>query len=237
MGVVKVKDQAAAFRLVLQDPALGVDVILKIPVLIQMIGREVGNHRHIRAAVHAVQLEGAELQNRCVLWQNLRDLAQERMADVPAQMDAIPCRLQQLCDDGGGGGLPVAAGNGNHLAGTELEKHLHLGGDQTAPLLCRLQMRIKGHQSRRAEQDILVQMLQIIRSQLQLGAHGLQALGLAFHLAAGAHVAGRHITAAGEQQLEQREIADADADDRDPLGPDALHIFQKSQIQHLLSQS
>ena len=190
-----------------------------------MVGREIGDHRDVRPAMHAVELEGAELQHDDVVLFDLRDLAQERVADIAAEVDAIPGLFQKFGDDGGGGGLPVAAGDGDHLAGAESQEHLHLGGEQAAARLCRSKMYVKGHEARRAEEDIVIQALEIVGPELELHAQRLEPIGLRAHLLTRAHIAGRHVAAASGEQFDQRQVAHADADGGDPLAPDAVHIF------------
>ena len=46
------------------------------------------------------------------------------MADVAAEMDALPLCFQQLRDDGRRRGLAVAAGNSNDFARAEREEQL-----------------------------------------------------------------------------------------------------------------
>ena len=87
--VVRVQDQAAVFGLIDQDFPLCVDIILKILMLIQVVRREIRDHRDIRAAVHTVKLEGAELEDDDIIGPHVRDLAQERIADVAAEVHAI----------------------------------------------------------------------------------------------------------------------------------------------------
>ena len=98
--IVCVQDQAAAFRLVNEDLPFGVDIVLKVLMLVEMVGGQIRDHRDIRAAVHAVELEGAELQHHNVVRAHVRDLTQERIADVAAQVYTITGRLEQLGDDG-----------------------------------------------------------------------------------------------------------------------------------------
>ena len=119
MFVVEIEYQPRVRALTLEDRALGVDVILIVPVLIQMVWRDVGHDGDIRRADHAVQLEGAELQHGDVVGPDVRGLAQQRVSDVPAEMHPVSRRLQQLGEDGRGRGLAVAAGDGDHPAGAE----------------------------------------------------------------------------------------------------------------------
>ena len=193
--IVRIQDQAAVGRLMQQDLPLGVDVILKVPVLIQMVGRNVGHHRDIRAAAHAVKLEGAELQHGDIVRADIRDLAQQGVSDIAAEVHPKARSLQELRQNCGGRGLPVAAGDGDHPAGAEGEKDLHLGREDAPACLCRLKMLLKGHEPRRAEQHILVKALQIIRAQLQLCPELFQLRRLFPHLLACAQIAGGHIAA------------------------------------------
>ena len=105
-------------------------------MLIQMIGGNVGNNRHVRTAVHAVKLKRTELKNRIIVLFHLRNFTEKRMTDVPAQMHAITGRLQKFGDDGRCCRLSVAPGHSNDPAGAEGKEHLHFGGNQTAPFFC-----------------------------------------------------------------------------------------------------
>ena len=92
-------------------------------------------------------------------------------------MDISARRLQQLCDDGGGGGLAVAAGDGDHVAGADLKEHLHLAGEGTALPLRRQQLRHVRPQARCAEDNVLRQAVQIPLPQMERGSGGLQLIG------------------------------------------------------------
>ena len=95
-------------------------------MLVQMVGADIGNHRHIWSADHAVQLEGAELQNGNILRVHLRYVAQQRFSDIPSEVDSIARLFQQFRYNRGSGGLPVASCYGNDPAGAELKEHFHL---------------------------------------------------------------------------------------------------------------
>ena len=86
------------------------------------------------------------------------------MADVAAHMDGVARLFQKLGDDGSGGGLSVAAGDGDDGAGAHPEERLHLGGQLTASGHSLGKLGHIGPQARRAEDDILIQPLQIVRS-------------------------------------------------------------------------
>ena len=124
--VIEVQNQLIILVLMLKLRPLCVDIILIVLVLIQVVGGNIGDHRHIGLAVHAVELEGAELQHGNIVRHGLRDLTQQRVADISAQMHPVPGGFQQFRDDGGGRGLSVAARHRNGLAGTEGKEHLHL---------------------------------------------------------------------------------------------------------------
>ena len=142
-----------------------------------------------------MQLEGAELQHGDIAGADVRDLTQQGVADIAAEVHPEACSLQKLRYDRGGRGLSVTAGDGDHPAGAEGEKRLHLGREDAAACLCRLKMLLKGHEAGSAKEDVLIQALQIIRAQLQLRTELLQSCRLFPHLFPGAQIAGGHIAA------------------------------------------
>ena len=96
-------------------------------------------------------------------------------------------------------------------------------------------MRVKGHQPRRTEDQLLIKPFEIIRAELQPRAVAEKLLAVRAHLFRASLVADRYIAAAVEQQADQRKIADARADYRDTLVPDRLHIFVQCQNHHLIT--
>ena len=130
-----------------------------------MVRRNVRDDGHIRRAVHAVQLEAAELEHGKVLRPDVRDAVKERRADVAAEVHGVPLRAQELGRDGRGRGLAVAAGDGEDAARAEVAERLHLGGEDRAVLRSLAQLRHDGQHARRAEDDIEVQMLEIVRAE------------------------------------------------------------------------
>ena len=142
-----------------QDVLLGVDILLHVLVDVQMVGGQVGHHRHVRALPHGDQLEAGELHHSAVLRLDGPNLRQQGLADVSTQVDVFPLGLQQLCDNRGGGGLPIAASDGVDFAGAELEEDLHLAGDSGAPGPGSLQLWEMIAHARCAENDILVKIL------------------------------------------------------------------------------
>ena len=63
MLIIRVEDQQILFRLILQDGALGVDIVLEVFVFIQMVRRQICNDGNVRPTDHAVKLERAEHRN------------------------------------------------------------------------------------------------------------------------------------------------------------------------------
>jgi len=98
------------------------------------------------------------------------------VADVPAQMDGLSRCPQEIRDDGGSRSFAVAAGNSDLRTGADLEKGLHLAGEDAAPLHSGSQGReIRAH-PRGTEDHILCQIRQVIRPQPEAAAQSLQFL-------------------------------------------------------------
>ena len=96
MSIVLIENESCVGTLIFKYCALCVNVILKVPVLIKMVRRQVRYHRNIRGAFHAVQLERTELKHGDIVRANIRCFAEERVADVPAKVDSVPGGLEQL---------------------------------------------------------------------------------------------------------------------------------------------
>ena len=144
-------------------------------------------------------------------------VAQQRVADVAAQPHRFAGGLQQLRDDGGGSRLAVGTGDGDDGARAHLEERLHLTGEHAAVGYGRRDLRHIGPQARRAEDHVLVQSLQIIRTKPQPATGTLQLVGQCAQLLPRPFVAGGDTDAVIQQQTHQRGIADADAQHRHRL--------------------
>ena len=149
------------------------------------------------------------------------------MADVAAEMDALPLRFQQLRDDGRRRGLAVAAGNSNDFARAEREEQLHFGGYDAAAGLCGFKMRIERHESRRAENDVLMQIVNIRLPEAELHAHFEQLLPFALQCVKAALIAGCGVAAILGKQLYKRGVANADADNGNALDFNRVYVFRK----------
>ena len=108
-------------------------------MMIQVVGGHVGDHRNLRAAAHADQLEAGQLHHRDIRRGDPPDNGQQRPADVAAQMHRAARLPQHGGDQAGGGGLAVGTGHRHDLAGAEFKEQLHLAGDLGAGLARGLQ--------------------------------------------------------------------------------------------------
>ena len=124
--VILIKDGDVVLALVEIDILLRRDVLVHILVHIQMVRRKVGHHRDVRRALHIQQLERRELNDRNIIALHLLRVAQQRVADVAAEVDCLPRCAQHICDDARRGGLAVAARHADDRARADLEKDLHL---------------------------------------------------------------------------------------------------------------
>ena len=155
-----------------QQVGLGGNVFFHVCMDIQVVGGQVGHNGDMGAPVHGQQLEGAQLHHRPVRGADAVRLAEEWVTDVAPQVDRMPRRLQEAGDDGGGSGLSIAASDAQDGTGADLEENLHLRGEDAAPGPGLLQE--AGMQAGGAEDHVVVQSLQVVRTQAQLAARGLQ---------------------------------------------------------------
>ena len=106
-GIVQIKNGHIPGGLIAEDILLGRHILLHALVHIQMVGGQIRHHGNVGAMGHGHQLEAGELQHRIVLRVHLVCPAQEGISDVAAHMNGFPGGLQELCNDGRGGGLSV----------------------------------------------------------------------------------------------------------------------------------
>ena len=148
-------------------------------------------------------------------------------ADVAAEVYGIPLRTQELGRNGRGRGLAVAAGDGDDAARAEVAECLHLGGEDRAVLRSLAQLRHDGQHARRAEDDIEVQMLQIVRAEDEFCTLSCGLVPGRAELGPLAPVAHRHVAAIAQQHAHERLIAHAETDDTDALVTQIVHIIRK----------
>ena len=224
-----------------QDVLFGVDILLHILVDIQVVGGKVRHHGHVGALPHGDELEAGKLHHGAVLRLDGLNLRQQGLADVAPQVDSLALGFQQLCDDGGGGGFPVAAGDGVNLAGAQLEEHLHLAGDGGAPLAGGLQLGQVVLHPRGAEDDVLPQILQVVFPQDELDTPLLKGLAVVPQLLQGTLIPGGNQGALLLEQADEGHVAAANAAEGDGLALDAgkkllfVHRFPFSNLQASLS--
>ena len=222
-GVVPVADRPVLRPLEGQNVGLGLHVLRHVGVDVQVVGGQVGEYGDVGALSHGHELEGAQLHHRHVLRPDRLRLRQQRVSDVAPQVDRLPRRPQEARYDGGGGGLAVAAGDGEDGTGTHGEKGLHLRGDRGAPL--RRLRQEAGMEPRGAEDHVGLQALQIVRAQAQAAACRLQLLRQSAQGGPVLFVADGHVDIRAPQETDERGVADAHPDHRHffPLkGPEIL---------------
>lgn len=154
------------------------------------------------------------------------------VADVAADVDGLPRRAQQLRDDRGRRGLAVRSGHGDDRAGADMEKLLHLRG-QNAPARHSLaQLRHVRPQAGGTEDNVLRQVLEIPIPELQRGARALQLTGQPTQIRAAAPVAGGNGDPLPAKQLHQRGIAHTDSDHGDGLAAQGNRDTHANSFRH-----
>ena len=203
---------------------------------------KVGKDGDVGAGLEGHELEGGQLQHCHVVLPHLPGLREQGLADVPPQVDGIAGVFQHFRDEGGCGGLAIAAGDGDDLAGADLEKGLHLRGQHTPFLDCRQEGRDVRPDAGGAEDHVLIQSLQIVRAQPQLGAQGLQFLRQCAKAGFWGLVTGGHGDSRLEQGFDQRGVGHPNADDGHAFSPKGCQIvlqchgpFLLLKLRHILA--
>ena len=211
---------------------LGRDVLRHVAVHVQMVRGEVRQHRDLRRVRHIHQLERRKLQHRKIVRRHLLRVRKQRTADVAAP----PLGLEKLGNDARGGGLAVAAGHAENGTRTDGEERLHLARDDRAVRLRLQQLRHVGPHPGRAEDDVRVQIAQITLAEVQHRAERFVVRRRAAERRALLPVAGDDLHTVPRQQLHERTVAHAEADDRGGLSLHALQIFVQRHTQILPSE-
>ena len=181
---------------------------------IEVVRRKVGHHRDVRRALHVEQLERRKLDDRDITALHLLRVAQQRMTDVAAEVDRLPCRAQHVRDDARRGGLAVAARHADDRAGADLEKDLHFRRHDAAALFRFEQRRHIRPHPRCAEDDVRAQIVQIVLPEAELRAQRLKLRCTLAERLAALFIAGDDLHAAAAQKLDERRVAHADAEHR-----------------------
>ena len=235
-GVVGVEDGGVPRALVQVNIFLGRDVLRHVAVHVQMVRGEVRQHRDLRRVRHIHQLERGKLQHRKVVRRHLLRVREQRTADVAAEPHAPSLGLEKLGNNARGGGLAVAAGHADDRTRTDGEERLHLARDDRAVRLRLQQLRHVGPHPGRAEDDVRVQIAQITLAEVQHRAERLIVRRRAAERRALLPVAGDDLHTVPRQQLHERTVAHAEADDRGGLSLHALQIFVQRHTQILPSE-
>ena len=227
--VVLIPQHGPAGRLLVQqDVPLGVDVLLHILVVVQVVGGHIGDHRHFGALAHTDQLEAGQLHHGHIFRGHLGQHGQQRRPDVAAQMHGAPGRLEKLADEGGGGGLAVRAGHRHDLAGAKIEKELHLTGHHGAGGNGVLQGFLIELKAGGAQDDVLpLEPVHVVLPQAQPDAQAPDGIGIRAELLHRLFpVAEGHFCPQAHKLLDQGLMADPRADES--------HLFAAHQRSKLL---
>ena len=134
------------------------------------------------------------------------------MADVAAKVHGLPCRAQHFGDDARRGGLAIAARHTDDRAGADLEKDLHLRRHDAAARFRLEQRRNVRPHTRRAEDDVRAQIVEVAFAKMELRAQRFQLLRALAQVLAALFVAGDDLHAVSAQKLDERRVAHADAE-------------------------
>ena len=220
---------AAGRHLMDEDVPLGVDVLLHILVVVQMVGGNVGDHRDLRALVHTDQLEAGQLHNRHILRSHLGQHGQQSGADVATQVHLAASGLIELGDEGGGGGLAVGAGHAHDLTGAEIKEKLHLAGDHGTRRHSVLQGLFKiAHKAGGTHDDVpAFEAFEVVFAQAQVNAQLPDGGSVIAKIVHGLLlVAEGHMSAQLHKLLDERLMADA--------GTNECNLFALDQCGKLL---
>ena len=180
-----------------------------------MVGREVGDHRPLGAALHVHELEGAKLHHGEIRLLHLPRKGKQGRADVAPQPDGFSLRFQHFGDQHGGGRLAVGAGDANDRAGADLEERFHFTGKLRALFAQPAQRRDIRVHTGRAEDDISLHIVKIMLSDMEHGARPLQLQNLRVELFPRRFVAGQHVQSVRKEHPDERPVAHADAEHGD----------------------
>ena len=123
---------------------------------VQMVGRKVEHHRHVRAEiVNAFQLKAAQLGDKPRAGLGVVHRRAQGIADVAAHKGGEPGGLQHVAQQRGGGGLAVRSGNAHQRSFQKPGGGLDFRINGNHPLARRLKLRqVPGHAG--ADHDELV---------------------------------------------------------------------------------
>jgi len=132
-------------------------------------------------------------------------------------MNGVASVFQHLRNQGGGGGLPVAASDRNDFAGAHLEKGLHLRREHTSLLDGGQERGNIWPDPRGTENHILVQAIQVVFPQLQGSSHRFQPVRQLPKVLPGTLITGGNRNPPLEQGFNQWGVGNPNADHSDPF--------------------
>ena len=115
-GVIVPEDESVIVGLVLDNPELGVHVILHfIAVTVQMVGSDVHQYSDVGMKfIHVVELETAEFDD-VVVKITFSHLICQALSDVSGQSHVQSCFLKDMVNQGSGSCLSITSGDANHF--------------------------------------------------------------------------------------------------------------------------
>ena len=92
-------DERIVLRLVLDDPHLGIHIVLHLVMIpVEMVGRDIHQDSHVRTEiVHVIQLERAQLDD-VVVMRFFRHLQSQTLTDISCQPGVISRSLEDMVD-------------------------------------------------------------------------------------------------------------------------------------------
>ena len=225
--VVCVENQDAVLTLETVNILLGGNVLRHVLMDVQMVGRQVRDHRPLGRTGHVHKLKGAQLRHGVVILPHPAAPGQQGLPDIAPQPDGFTGGLQHLGNQGGCSGLTVGAGDRDGVAGADLEEHLHLRGDLRTPVPEGPDGGIVRVHARGPEHHIGLHPVQVSVPHPEGTAGFFQRQDLRIQLLPGGPVTAGHIAAEFQQQPHQRPVADPQPQHRDPLSPEGRKIAFK----------
>ena len=121
------RDRDGLVGLAGEDLELGLRVGLEGPVAVEVVGREVDQHRRLgRERLRVLELEGRDLADDGRVRGEAARERRQRRADVPRDRDRQPGLAVDVADQLGRGRLAVGPGDGDELVREQAPAHLDL---------------------------------------------------------------------------------------------------------------
>ena len=221
--VVEIENELVVFALIAVNGSLGLHILVKILVVVQMIGRQIGDRRNVRRVLHAHQLERGQLHDCKVVLCHRVHAGEQGRADIAAEMHGIARVLQNLTDERGGRGLAVRAGDADDRTRADREEKLHLAGDLRA--VCARLLKKTRVNARGTEDNVLIERIKVMRAENEVYAEGSEGSIAVAKLGGFFFVMHGNAHACSAQHTDERHIAHARADYADPFIRQAAEVL------------